>query len=254
MKNIFNKEIISRFSLNFDLVLSESICMKNNLFFSRKIVLILIIAFLFVFFSFSTINLIVKPNQIQNNISISNLYLTQPIIQRQETPKIILRFSENYTYKVQKNDTLYSIAKKYNITVEELKKANNLKDSDIIKIGMNLIIPVQSFNVYSPVDLFDYKLKTEKILLIYSKSSIIFSPLNSAEIVFLGNISGFGKSVILKSQDYNIVISNLEEIFVQVGQKVNLQTCLGFCPSDNVLNLSVFLKDKMLSLGKFLAK
>ncbi len=49
-------------------------------------------------------------------------------------------FAES-TYKVQKGDTLYSISKKYQITVAELRVANNLKEDDVIKIGQKLIIP-----------------------------------------------------------------------------------------------------------------
>jgi LysM repeat protein len=45
------------------------------------------------------------------------------------------------TYKVEKGDTLYSISRKYQITVAELRAANNLSENDVIKIGQKLIIP-----------------------------------------------------------------------------------------------------------------
>ena len=41
------------------------------------------------------------------------------------------------TYKVEKGDTLYSISRKYQITVAELRTANNLSEND----GQKLIIP-----------------------------------------------------------------------------------------------------------------
>jgi LysM repeat protein len=44
-------------------------------------------------------------------------------------------------YKVVKGDTLYSISKKYEITVAELRAANNLSENDVIKIGQTLTIP-----------------------------------------------------------------------------------------------------------------
>ena len=44
-------------------------------------------------------------------------------------------------YQVQKGDTLYSISRKYQITVAELRTANNLKDSDVLKAGQRLVIP-----------------------------------------------------------------------------------------------------------------
>ena len=45
------------------------------------------------------------------------------------------------TYKVEKGDTLYSISRKYQITVVELRTANNLSENDVIKAGQKLIIP-----------------------------------------------------------------------------------------------------------------
>ena len=44
-------------------------------------------------------------------------------------------------YEVQKGDTLYSISRKYQITVNELRIANNLSESDVIKTGEKLTIP-----------------------------------------------------------------------------------------------------------------
>ena len=45
------------------------------------------------------------------------------------------------SYKVNKGDTLYSISRKYQITVAELRAANNLSENDILKAGQKLIIP-----------------------------------------------------------------------------------------------------------------
>ena len=44
-------------------------------------------------------------------------------------------------YEVQKGDTLYSISRKYQITVAELRAANNLSENDVLKAGQKLIIP-----------------------------------------------------------------------------------------------------------------
>lgn len=45
------------------------------------------------------------------------------------------------SYIVKKGDTLYSISKKYEITVPELRAANNLGENDVLKTGVKLIIP-----------------------------------------------------------------------------------------------------------------
>ncbi|HPC38795.1 MAG TPA: LysM peptidoglycan-binding domain-containing protein [Exilispira sp.] len=230
--------------------------MKSSLKNLQKLVILFLIIILFLSLSFPKFifaNTTYLKENTKNNIK--TLYLFQPLIQRQETPKILLTISnESIKYKVEKNDTLYSISKKYNISIEELRKANNLKDKDILKIGMILIIPKKPIYIYSPADNFDWELKTDKILLLYLKSNIIFSPLANGEIIYIGQISGFGNSVIINIEEYNVVISNLEEILIQKNQKVNLQTCIGYSVKKDVLNISVFFKDKMLNLKDFLKK
>ena len=49
--------------------------------------------------------------------------------------------SKTVSYIVRKGDTLYQIAKKFNITVAKLVQVNNLNDSNRLSIGMELIIP-----------------------------------------------------------------------------------------------------------------
>ncbi|WP_027727749.1 LysM peptidoglycan-binding domain-containing M23 family metallopeptidase [Treponema sp. C6A8] len=45
------------------------------------------------------------------------------------------------TYIVEKGDTLYSISRKNQITVAELRTANNLSENDVLKAGQKIIIP-----------------------------------------------------------------------------------------------------------------
>ena len=46
------------------------------------------------------------------------------------------------SYIVKKGDTLYSISKKYKLTVAELRTAHNLTENDVLKAGQKLVIPV----------------------------------------------------------------------------------------------------------------
>ena len=50
-----------------------------------------------------------------------------------------------FMYTVKKGDTLYSIAKKFNTTVDKLKTINSIV-SDILTIGTNLLIPTSSLS------------------------------------------------------------------------------------------------------------
>ena len=54
---------------------------------------------------------------------------------------------ECIVYTVKKGDSLYSISKKYNTTVEEIKRYNNLK-TDLLNIGDRIVIPCNVENNY----------------------------------------------------------------------------------------------------------
>lgn len=53
--------------------------------------------------------------------------------------------NNNTTYTVQSGDSLYSISKKFGISIDSIKKENNLS-SNLLSIGQELIIPVESNN------------------------------------------------------------------------------------------------------------
>ena len=74
-----------------------------------------------------------------NNLGTTILQIGQQIL----IPKQVE--SEKNVYIVKAGDNLYSIANKYNITVNELKKVNNLENNNL-SIGQELIIPDYSNN------------------------------------------------------------------------------------------------------------
>ena len=47
-------------------------------------------------------------------------------------------------YEVQRGATLLAIAKAYGVTVDDIKKANNLNSGDALQPGQRLIIPKKS--------------------------------------------------------------------------------------------------------------
>ncbi|MGI5076542.1 LysM peptidoglycan-binding domain-containing protein [Treponema maltophilum] len=76
-----------------------------------------------------------------NAISGSDLYAGQKlIIPVKKNDKRVTY--ESYTVKA--GDTLYSIAKRSEITVDELRRLNSLDSSAVLKIGQNLKVPAQS--------------------------------------------------------------------------------------------------------------
>ena len=67
-----------------------------------------------------------------NNLSNINLSIGQIL-------KIPKNISSNTTYIVKKGDSLYSIAKKYNTTVDNIKRKNNLSNN-LLSVGQKIII------------------------------------------------------------------------------------------------------------------
>ena len=59
--------------------------------------------------------------------------------EEKEEPVITKKKRKSKSYQVKKGDTLYSIARKFNITVDRLKKLNKLK-SNVLSIGQELEI------------------------------------------------------------------------------------------------------------------
>jgi len=55
--------------------------------------------------------------------------------------------NSSYTYVVNKGDTLAKLALKYNTTIKDLLKINNLKNSDSIKIGQKILIPKNNLQI-----------------------------------------------------------------------------------------------------------
>ena len=74
--------------------------------------------------------------------------------------------ADSIIYKVQHNDTLNAIAKKYNTTVALIKKANSIKNN-IIRPGMNLKITTAKFSIV--VD------KSDNILTLKSAENVVKS-------------------------------------------------------------------------------
>ena len=70
-----------------------------------------------------------------NNLKTNLLTIGQVLFLKRIIPK-------EYEYIVEVGDTLYSIAKNNNITVDKLKLLNNLND-DIIKVGQKLLVPIK---------------------------------------------------------------------------------------------------------------
>lgn len=91
-------------------------------------------------------NLTVQELKDINNLTTDTLQIGQVL---KLTPNSLPNLPTNTeTYVVKKGDTLYNIANQYNITVDELKRLNNLTNN-ILYIGQELLVP-QTNNPQTP--------------------------------------------------------------------------------------------------------
>lgn len=82
-----------------------------------------------------SVNDIINYNQLANTLLSVNQQILIPVNKITEIGK-----STNINYIIKKGDTLYNIAKRYNITPKELMEYNNLSSS-LLNIGDNILIP-----------------------------------------------------------------------------------------------------------------
>jgi len=79
-----------------------------------------------------------------------------------QTLYYLKRSNKNLEYEVQPGDSLYELSKEYNISIKEIKEANNLSNSRII-VGQKLIIPDTALGGGEQRDLYitvEYRVKS----------------------------------------------------------------------------------------------
>ena len=140
----------------------------------------------------------------------------------------------NY-YTVKKGDSLWSISKKYNISVDELKNANNLV-SNLISIGQNLIIPghkpnKEEYVVKKGDTLYSIALKNGTTVdNLKSINNLITDTLSIGQIIKLPSTENKtymvkkGDTLYSIAKEYNttvdtlVDINNLDSIILSIGQ------------------------------------
>ena len=110
-------------------------------------------------------------------------------------------------YIIKKGDSLYQIAKKYNTTVEEIKKTNNLSSNNL-SIGKELIIPkVTNSEITIPENTYTVKKGDTlyKIAKEYNTSINEIKSINNltSNLLNIGQILKLPRWILLKLKTYN---------------------------------------------------
>lgn len=150
--------------------------------------------------------------------------------------------SDNY-YIVKKGDTLYSIARKYNISLDQLKKNNNLS-SNYIDVGQRLFI----YNNTNTMDNLENNYIVKKGDTLYSISKLY--NVNVSDLMKLNNLENNNLYIgqILKIP---IVESNDIEYVVKSGDNLYKISRIYDVSVDDIMKYNN-LKSNLLSIGQFL--
>lgn len=103
---------------------------KKKKFYLTIFIVLLLLASFYLFWSALTTNPEEKVKE------------SQPTPTTETTSQEAQKQEEEYTiYKVQSGDTLFSIAKKFNVKMDDIIKLNNLEDPNKLQVGQELKIP-----------------------------------------------------------------------------------------------------------------
>jgi cell wall-associated NlpC family hydrolase len=141
---------------------------------------------------------------------------TKPIMESSPKPvETIFTTEEGIVYEVLPKETKYSIAKRYGITVDILDNANPILQTENLKIGQKIIIPVKPYNPNG-----DYDIK-----LVKSAKNVNKEAENTV-------ISEFKHEVLAKetkygiAKEYEITVKELEKQNPKIIQKLTIGSTL----------------------------
>jgi murein DD-endopeptidase MepM/ murein hydrolase activator NlpD len=144
----------------------------------------------------------------------------------QPCPSNTISPPSRYCYIVKKGDSLWAIAKKQGVSVNEILKANSFSSTPQLKIGQSLIIPQYLENRNKLA--FAWPLKGEivnffgettgyianKGLNIKASSAQTVTAAEDGKIIYSNQIKGWGKTIIIQhGGNFYTVYANLDEIF-----------------------------------------
>ena len=155
-------------------------------------------------------------------------------------------FSLDYKiHYLKEGETLWRISKIYNIPLNDLCKINNISDVTRIRKGTGIKIPVKNttaktapakqkkiyYNYDIPMEgnVKPYVTSHFRGIIIFSeKDPVSIRSVDSGEVSFTGEVSGYGMMVIIKHDDNTIsTYSGFSKISVQKGDKLKKNQVIG---------------------------
>lgn len=174
-------------------------------------------------------------------------------------------------YKVKKGDTLFGIARKYNVSVNDIMSLNRLSEKDELKAGAKLKIPREDQKKTADPAESKLKKKTAEnsrdvsgakfkwpvkkvvgyqrdeaegvkplgIVIKCDPGATVF-PARSGVVRKVGYMRGFGQYVVLKHDgNFATVYSNLEKISVSEGDELGISSVIGKMNRNSTLHFQI---------------
>ncbi|QTQ15942.1 M23 family metallopeptidase [Treponema parvum] len=118
------------------------------------------------------------------------------------------------THTVSKGETLYAISRKYQITVAELRAANNMSESDVLKTGQKLTIPSADISAAAaltgaPVSDSSQKKNTKVYIVQKGDTFYGIARKNGIPLSELFALNGLGNDAVLKAGEKLLVPDSL---------------------------------------------
>ena len=136
--------------------------------------------------------------------------------------------SSDHIYVVKQSDSLWSIAKKYDISVSDLLSSNRNIQSNTIFPGDRLLIPASSKKVSqnfwkTPFKTDSFKYTADKWIIFYGAEGEPIHAINGGKVITAGsNIPGYGNSILLEHEDkFLSFYGHLMQILVKEGDSVS---------------------------------
>lgn len=136
--------------------------------------------------------------------------------------------SSDHIYVVKQSDSLWSIAKKYDISVSDLLSSNRNIQSNTIFPGDRLLIPASSKKVTQnfwqpPFKTDSYKYTADKWIIFYGAEGEPIHAINSGKVIAAGSdIPGYGNSILIEHEDkFLSFYGHLMQILVKEGDSIS---------------------------------
>ncbi|WP_211654735.1 LysM peptidoglycan-binding domain-containing protein [Planococcus alpniumensis] len=160
------------------------------------------------------------------------------------------------TYTVKAGDTLYSIAKKYNVTVAALAKANNITNYNLIRVGQVLVIPGTTAPTPPPSTTVKYTVKAgDTLYSIASKYNTTVAAIASANKITNTNLISVGQVLIIPVKQAPPPVTTVKytvkagDTLYSIARKYNT-TVTAIAKANNITNVNAIRVGQVLIIPR----